>query len=103
MLDIDANGTLTFSVCIPGAHRVDVVGVFSGWHEQRFPMQRVDGDCWRLELTPGPGEHQFRYLVNEEIWLLDASAHGTRINAEGIDVSRVWMPPATISPDSIAA
>ncbi|TVQ54896.1 MAG: hypothetical protein EA377_04585 [Phycisphaerales bacterium] len=103
MLEIDDGGVLTFLICIPGARRVDVVGVFSGWHEQRFPMERVNDECWRLSLRPGPGEHQFRYLVNEEIWLLDATSHGTRTNAEGIEVCRVWMPPAQITPDSIAA
>jgi 1,4-alpha-glucan branching enzyme len=103
MVHIEPDGRLILTIDLPGATRVEVVGTFTGWHEQRLPMT-ADGDGrWRLELTPATGQVLFRYLVDDRYWLLDAGAHGTHTNALGQDMSRVWVPPTRIEPDSIAA
>jgi 1,4-alpha-glucan branching enzyme len=103
MVWIEHDGTVIFSVRIPEAVSVELVGAFDGWHEQRILMQRDDDGLWRLKLTLGAGEHLFRYLVDGSYWILDATAHGTRTTVGGIEMSRIWVPPAAISPDSIAA
>lgn len=103
MIQIEADGRLILSIDLPGATTVEVVGTFTGWHEQRLPMVADQTGRWRLELTPATGEVLFRYLVDGMYWLLDAGSHGTRTNALGHEMSRVWVPPTRIEPDSIAA
>ena len=103
MVYIEADGRLILAIDLPEARQVEVVGTFTGWHEQRLPMTVDENGRWHLELTPASGEVLFRYLVDGEYWLLDATAHGTRTNNQGQEVCRVWMPPTRIEPDSIAA
>lgn len=103
MILIEHDGTVTFRVRLPGATSVELVGAFDGWHEQRIPMELDADGCWHLTLTLCAGEHLYRYLIDGCYWILDAVAHGTRTTADGIEMSRVWVPPAAISPDSIAA
>lgn len=102
MLTLDDDGTLTLTVSLPGARRIEVVGTFEGWHEQHLPMEQIDEGVWRLRLVPPPGEHLFRYLVDDQYWLLDGSAHGSRLSVRGYEMSRVWVPP-TPGSDAIAA
>lgn len=103
MVSVESDGRLILSIELPGAMKVEVVGTFTGWHEQRLPMVAGKDGRWRLEVTPATGEVLFRYLVDGAYWLLDASAHGTRTSARGQEMSRVWIPPTRIEPDSIAA
>jgi 1,4-alpha-glucan branching enzyme len=103
MVHIELDGRLILSVDLPGASQVEVVGNFTGWHEQRMPMTADAHGRWTLELSPSPGEVLFRYLVDGAFWVLDGTSHGTRTTACGQEMSRVWMPPLTIEPDSIAA
>jgi len=103
MISIEQDGSVTFSVRLPGAQSVEVVGTFDGWHEQRIPMLMTEDGRWRLTMPLGTGEHLFRYLIDGGYWILDAMAHGTRTTSEGMEMSRVWVPPVSISPDSIAA
>ena len=103
MLNIEADGRLLLTIRDPGATRVDVIGTFDGWHEERYPMHLDTDGRWRLELTPGGGEFLFRYLVDGSYCLLDNHAHGTRMSAAGYEMSRVWLPPASQEPDAIAA
>jgi 1,4-alpha-glucan branching enzyme len=103
MLSIEPGGKLILTIYLPGAARVQVVGAFGGWHEQRYDMIADDAGRWRLELHLGPGEFLFRYLIDGCCWALDGSGHGTRTTANGEEMSRVWMPPATLEPDAIAA
>ncbi len=103
MVHIEPDGRLILIVDLPGATRVEVVGTFTGWHEQCHRMAAEPDGRWRLELRPGPGEFLFRYLIDGAYWLLDGSSHGSRTNSRGQEMSRVWMPPSNIEPDSIAA
>ena len=104
MLSIESNGTLVFSFRLPGAQRVEVVGAFGGWRLESYDMRLDPEGCWRLELHPGPGEFLFRYRIDGSHYILENSAHGTRTSVLGVEMSRVWMPPAdTASPDAIAA
>lgn len=103
MLTIEADGRLVFCIDLPGAQSVEVVGNFHGWHEQRYPMIQGPDGKWHLELRVGCGEYLFRYIIDQCFPVLDGSAHGSRISASGVEMSRIWMPPPTIEPDSIAA
>lgn len=103
MVHIESDGRLILTIDLPEAMSVQVVGTFTGWHEQRLPMTRDQDGRWRIELTPASGHVLFRYLVDDKYWLLDGSAHGTHTNATGEEMSRVWVPPTRIDPDTIAA
>jgi len=103
MISIEQDGTVTFNIRLPGATKIEVVGMFDGWHEQCIPMLSDDEGRWRLTLRLGAGEHLYRYLIDGSHWILDATAHGTRMRSDGVEMSRVWVPPATISSDAIAA
>ncbi|HRQ75346.1 MAG TPA: glycogen-binding domain-containing protein [Phycisphaerales bacterium] len=103
MLSIEANGKLAFSLRLPGAQRVEVVGCFCGWHEQAHEMTLDPEGVWRLEIAPGPGEFLFRYRIDGQHYVLENTAHGTRTSIHGHEMSRVWMPPDSQEPDAIAA
>ncbi len=103
MITIKADGTLVFTIHLPQARRVDLVGTFDGWHESRRSMLREYDGTWELAVDPGPGEYLFRYLVDDETWLLDSTAHGTCMTKKGSEMSRVWLPPLGQDPDSLAA
>lgn len=103
MLSVEHDGRLTLTIHLPGAKRVEVLGTFNGWHEERYPMTEIGSGRWQLELTPGGGEFLFRYLIDDSYYVLDSQAHGTRRSAAGHEMSRVWMPPPFLTPDAIAA
>ena len=103
MVSVEANGTIVFTTRQPKAEQVELVGAFDSWHEKRLPMQRGEDGLWRLTVNLGSGEHLFRYLLNGCRWVLDESAHGIRIAADGSERSRVWCPPLALDPDNLAA
>jgi 1,4-alpha-glucan branching enzyme len=103
MLSLESDGRLLLMIHLPGATRVEVVGTFDGYHEERYPMTQVGDGRWTLEITPGDGEFLFRYLIDGSYCVLDNQAHGTRISAAGHEMSRVWLPPRSFDPDAIAA
>jgi 1,4-alpha-glucan branching enzyme len=103
MIDNEADGSMSFLLHQPGARRVELVGAFDNWHEQRVPMSRgVDGR-WRPRIHPGLGEYLFRCRVDDERWVLDESSHGTFVTAAGKEKRRVWCPPPHQDPDRLAA
>jgi 1,4-alpha-glucan branching enzyme len=93
MVTLEQDGRLVFRAYAPDATKVEVVGAFNGWGEQRLPMAPGFGGVWQLELTPGPGEYLFRYLIDGLRWAVDDDAHGSRTSVHGVLKSRVWVPP----------
>ncbi len=103
MVIIEADGSVTFALFMPDATRIELVGTFGGWHEVRQSMSPDETGWWRLTLDAGAGEHLFRYLVDDRIWLHDERAHGSALCRDGVIRSRLWIPPADQEPDSLAA
>lgn len=103
MISIEPDGGVTFTVRIPSAETVELVGAFAGWNDERIPMQRAEDGTWTTRVDPGPGEHLFRYLVDGTRWVLDEEAHGVSLGEAAAPRSRLWRPPGRIDPDSIAA
>ncbi|MBT8484851.1 MAG: hypothetical protein HKO59_00615 [Phycisphaerales bacterium] len=102
MVDVDGAGRIIFTVEAPGAHAVELVGAFDGWHEQRFAMERRGESTWRLTLDPHPGTYLFRYRVDGR-WVLDDAAHGVVTTPNGETKNRLYRPPVRLDPDAIAA
>ncbi len=103
MVSIEMDGRITFTIHRPEARKVELVGAFDGWHEQRIAMRPAGDGWWRVEIDPGPGEYLFRYLMDGKHWLLDESAHGDFLAGDGSEKSRVWRPPLRLDPDTLAA
>jgi len=103
MISIELDGSIVFELDRPDAKRVELVGAFHGWHEQRLPMTRSEDGLWRLRLELDPGEYLFRYLVDERTWALDPAAHGIRRTLDGVPKSRAWRPPLRLDPGALAA
>jgi 1,4-alpha-glucan branching enzyme len=103
MIRYNDDGSVHFSICLPQADAVDLVGAFEGWHERHYPMQRDDRGRWSIVLDIGPGTYLFRYLANATDWHLDDAAHGEILTSGGDRKSRVYRPPLRLEPDGLAA
>jgi 1,4-alpha-glucan branching enzyme len=103
MVILESQGHVRFVVDDPRAHKITLVGRFDGYHDQHIPMTQISACRWEAHLHLGAGEYLFGYLVNDETWLIDPDAHGTLVDQDGRAMSRLWCPPNSIEPDSIAA
>lgn len=62
---------------LPGhepAGRVSVVGDFNAWEPGRHEMVRRRSGRRTVSVVLPPGEHRFRYLASDGVWLDDESA-----------------------------
>lgn len=56
----------------PGAHRVSVVGDFTGWTPAAGAMQRDSASgLWSTTLTLPVGRHVYAYLIDDTLWVRD--------------------------------
>ncbi len=86
------NGLTVFRIHAPKASRVQVLGSFTGWHDQPITMDRV-GEGWHeAAVLVGPGDHEFQYLIDGATWLADYAAGGVRRNDHGGWVSQLHVP-----------
>lgn len=92
MVWIDGEGRIVFELEDPRAEKVEIVGEFQGWHEQRLPMVNNGEGRWKLVIDPGPGLYLFRYLIDSNQWKLDDQAHGIMPSVDGVQKCRVYRP-----------
>lgn len=63
----------------PDAHRVSVVGDFSGWDPAKARMTRDSGSgLWSVTLRLLPGRHVYAFLVDDSVWVSDPRAPAAR-------------------------
>jgi 1,4-alpha-glucan branching enzyme len=82
----EINGQMRFSVYLPHAERVELMGDFTDWEAGAIPMNRGAGeDCgwWTADCPVPEGEHSFAYLVDSQYWMPDYAATGVHRNAFG--------------------
>jgi hypothetical protein len=53
----------------PKAGRVILAGSFNGWKEDELRMERT-AEGWQLPYQPGPGNHEYRFIVDGR-WVTD--------------------------------
>jgi hypothetical protein len=75
----EAGRTVHFSIRAPRAHRVVLLGDFTGW--QPVPMQR-DGKSWTATLTLEPGVYHFGFQVDDR-WTVPKDAPGITVDGWG--------------------
>lgn len=54
----------TFSISVPGAMSVMLVGDFTHWQERPISMEKQKDDVWTAKVKLPPGTHHYRFLVD---------------------------------------
>jgi 1,4-alpha-glucan branching enzyme len=57
---------ISFSFEAPQASNVSLVGCFNGWNPQATRLTKNSGGVWTCVVSIEPGEHQYRFIVDEE-------------------------------------
>jgi 1,4-alpha-glucan branching enzyme len=67
------------------ADRVHLVGDFNAWDPHSMPMD-VREDGWHIEVElPCGRAYRFRYLIDDQNWLVDPQADGFASGSYGCD------------------
>lgn len=90
----------TFRLDDSSATKVEVAGEFNGWHAQA--MNRSADGVWTLTVDIPPGTHGYKFLVNEEVWMLDPS-NPNRKTVDEVENSAVTVGGAAASAPSLSA
>lgn len=63
-------GAVRFTVLVPGANQVFLVGSFNGWAKESMPMTIIDGSAlWSVDVPLAEGEHTFMYVIDGVRWM----------------------------------
>jgi hypothetical protein len=116
MVTITPRGHVLFRIFAPTAQRVQLLGSFTGWDAAPIDLVPEDADgggladargWFRLELPLQPGDHAFKYRLDNEEWRTDFAASGVQPDGFGGWNSLLHVPrctphaaPAPISPAS---
>jgi anti-sigma factor RsiW len=60
-----------FSLSVPGASRVNLVGDFNQWSREATPLNDHGNGVWTISIPLSPGRYQYKFLVDGERWILD--------------------------------
>ena len=69
----DATRPVVFSIRLPSAKDVRLVGDFNEWSEDGIRLEGRGG-LWTVELKLRPGKVQYMFLVDEKDWVADENA-----------------------------
>ncbi|HEX6053504.1 MAG TPA: isoamylase early set domain-containing protein [Gemmatimonadaceae bacterium] len=72
-----ADGTheVRFRFVVRSATRVAVAGDFNDWNPTATPLQPTgDGNVWSAVVRVRPGRHQYAFVVDDSVWVIDATA-----------------------------
>ena len=58
----------TFMLRAPEATEVFVAGSFNGWDPTANPLEPDEEGVWACGLLLGPGEHEYRFIVDNVWW-----------------------------------
>jgi 1,4-alpha-glucan branching enzyme len=72
----------TFTFAAPQAHRVELLGAFTGWEEQPVQMKRQKNGLWKATVSLEPGTHEYRLKVDGQ-WCDDPDCPDRQPNAFG--------------------
>ena len=63
-----AKAKTTVRLEAPQAAKVFIVGSFNGWDPMANPLKRDEEGTWICTLALEPGEHEYRFMVDEVWW-----------------------------------
>jgi 1,4-alpha-glucan branching enzyme len=95
MVQLQVDGSVQFELFMPDAATVALAGSFTDWRDRAIDMRGPEDGWWTLRLHLPPGEHEFQYLVDGDIWLADYAAHGVKRNRSGMWVSLLTLEADT--------
>lgn len=65
-----------FELQAPDAERVTLVGSFNDWNATEIRLTKTPGTgVWTVTVPLVPGEHQYLFVLDEERWIPDPTAH----------------------------
>ncbi|MFO7914073.1 MAG: glycogen-binding domain-containing protein [Candidatus Krumholzibacteriales bacterium] len=79
MLD---SGKVQFSYYDPYAGKVYLAGSFNNWNTTATPMNKDDEGYWKAALDLDPGEHEYKFVV-DEAWITDQENPNTKADPYG--------------------
>ncbi|MCB0826418.1 MAG: alpha-glycosidase [Armatimonadetes bacterium] len=83
--------------------RVNVAGTFNGWNKDADPMVRDAGsNTWRRKVTLPMGEHQYKFVLNGEEWILDPANKRTFTDGGGHTNSVLHALPSDFDTPAVA-
>ena len=103
MVTTTDSGLTKFRIYVPDGERVQLLGTFTGWHDQPISMDPV-GDGWHeAALEIRAGDHEFQYLIDGRRWLADYAAGGMKRNEFGCWVSQLHVTTRRVAMPRLAA
>ncbi|MEZ5162440.1 MAG: alpha-amylase family glycosyl hydrolase [Fimbriimonadaceae bacterium] len=83
--------------------RVNVAGTFNGWNKDADPMVRDAGsNTWRRKVSLPMGEHQYKFVLNGEEWILDPANKHTFTDGGGHTNSVLHALPSDFDKPAVA-
>jgi hypothetical protein len=71
----EAGVPVQFTLDLPSATSVAVVGDFNEWNAGSTPMQQLPGsEVWTTTLVLSPGRHVYSFVVDGKTWIADPRA-----------------------------
>lgn len=84
--------SVDLAVLAPDAQSVSVVGEFNGWQAASHPLQRTDGETWKITLQLPPGTYQYKFVIDGSRWEDDADNPKRTMNEFGTSNSILEIP-----------
>lgn len=72
-----------FAVNVENAETVEILGLNSDWENSIIMSKKKDGTFSSEVSLPKNTEHEFKYRVNEELWLNEPEADSEKTNQFG--------------------
>lgn len=72
-----------FSFVPENAETVEILGLNSNWEESVIMSKKKDGSFTADVNLPKGSKHEFKYLVDETLWVNEAEADGEEPNIYG--------------------
>ena len=70
----DIGTVVQFTLPVPAAHQVVVVGDFNHWDTHATPLRRSASGTWRTTVRLTPGAHVYSFVVDGSRWVPDPTA-----------------------------
>lgn len=83
--------------------RVNVAGTFNGWNKEADPMVRdLDSNIWRRKVLLPMGEHQYKFVLNGDEWIMDPKNERRMTDGGGNENSVLFVWPADFDGSAVA-
>ena len=85
------DGSIEFAFFRPGAVSVAIAGTFNQWQIHTHFLSKDENGWWRIRMQLPIGKHEFKYVVDGNLWEADFAAYGLEMCDIGGWNSVVWV------------